>query len=96
MRYYYTKVIKNIISISFLLFLVFLISPACAKKEKDYYIVTEIHDGDTVSIITSSFFGAFVKTEKVRLIGIDAPELGQEPWGKRAKNHLKKIIKETA
>lgn len=51
-----------------------------------------MHDGDTVSIRTSSFWGLVVKTEKVRLIGIDAPEFNQEPWGKKAKRHLKKLI----
>ncbi len=93
MQYYYTK---NIIVICFLVFSVFFIlTSACAKKESDYYRVTEIHDGDTLSIVTKSFLGIFVKTEKVRLIGIDAPELAQEPWGKKAKNHLKKLIKES-
>ena len=46
----------------------------------------EIHDGDTVSL---AFEG---KTERARLIGIDAPELGQAPWGSRAKRHLKKLL----
>lgn len=78
-----------------LLFLLFFYVPACAKKQNDYYKVTEVNDGDTVTIATSKFFGLLVKTERVRLIGIDAPELAQEPWGRRAKNHLKKLIKES-
>ncbi len=48
--------------------------------------VTEVHDGDTFSIVLKS------KKEKIRLIGIDTPELGQKPWGKRAKKHLEKIL----
>lgn len=48
--------------------------------------VIEVHDGDTISILFDS------KSEKVRLIGIDAPELNQRPWGLRAKNHLKELI----
>lgn len=93
MQYYYTK---NSISFGVLLFLVFFIlTTACAKKEADYYRVTEVNDGDTVTVVTSSFLGFLVKTERIRLIGIDAPELAQEPWGRRAKNHLRKLIKES-
>ncbi len=93
MLYYYTKLTKNILTA---FFLIFLVLPACAKKEKDYCRIIEIHDGDTVSIITGSFFGIVTKVERVRLTGIDAPELGQEPWGIKAKNHLRKLIKDTS
>jgi micrococcal nuclease len=48
--------------------------------------VVEVHDGDTVSVVIGN------KVEKVRLIGIDAPELGQQPWGIKSKNFLKDII----
>ncbi|MFQ3573231.1 MAG: thermonuclease family protein [Thermodesulfovibrionales bacterium] len=66
--------------------------PIQANASMQQFRVTEVHDGDTVSIRTSSFFGFFVKTEKVRLIGIDSPEINQEPWGKRSKRHLKKLL----
>ena len=49
--------------------------------------VVAVHDGDTVSIIIAGR-----KKEKVRLIGIDAPELGQRPWGVRAKKHLTELV----
>lgn len=84
---------KKIFSV--LLIFILFVSPACAKKENEYYKITEIHDGDTVTIVKDSFFGILVKTEKVRLIGIDAPEIAQEPWGRRAKNHLRKLIRES-
>ena len=48
--------------------------------------VVEVHDGDTISVILDG------KREKVRLIGIDAPELGQKPWGQRSKKHLKELL----
>jgi micrococcal nuclease len=48
--------------------------------------VIKVHDGDTVSVS----FGQ--KREKIRLIGIDAPELFQEPWGKIAKEHLRRLL----
>jgi micrococcal nuclease len=79
----------------FVIFLSLLYSTtACAKKDKNYHKVTEIHDGDTITIVKESFLGILLKTEKVRLIGIDAPELEQEPWGRRAKNHLRKLIRD--
>lgn len=55
----------------------------------EYVSVLRVHDGDTVSIIIGN------TEEKVRLIGVDAPELGQEPWGKRAKRKLQEIMRKT-
>ncbi len=57
--------------------------------------VTEVHDGDTLTIRTKSLLGVTLATEKVRLTGIDAPEIKQEPWGRRAKKHLKKLVNES-
>ncbi|MCL5023499.1 MAG: thermonuclease family protein [Nitrospirae bacterium] len=48
--------------------------------------VMRVHDGDTVSVLIGR------KWEKVRLIGIDAPEMGQRPWGARAKRHLEELL----
>jgi micrococcal nuclease len=48
--------------------------------------VISVHDGDTISVIVEA------KKEKVRLIGIDAPELGQGPWGKEAKKYLETLL----
>ncbi len=87
---------KSLKFLALILFLTgFLVTISCESKERDYYKVTEVHDGDTVTIIMDSFLGIFLKTERIRLIGIDAPELAQEPWGRKAKNHLKKLIKES-
>jgi micrococcal nuclease len=49
-------------------------------------MVTAVHDGDTVSVIIND------KQERVRLIGIDAPELAQRPWGDEAKRYLESIL----
>lgn len=46
----------------------------------------EVHDGDTVSVMIGG------KIERVRLVGIDAPELAQRPWGPRAKTHLRGLL----
>ncbi|MEN2986567.1 MAG: thermonuclease family protein, partial [Thermodesulfovibrionaceae bacterium] len=75
--------------------LILLFLATCSKKDNDLYKVVSIHDGDTISITIKSFLGISLKTEKVRLIGIDAPEIEQKPWGIKAKNHLKKLIKES-
>src|SRR4030042_4471064 len=46
-----------------------------------------VHDGDTVILIINK------KQEKVRLIGIDAPEIGQKPWGEEAKRYLESVVR---
>lgn len=71
---------------------VFLKKSAKAAPSGTLYRVTQVHDGDTVSIRTSGFAKLPAKTERVRLIGIDAPELKQEPWGRRSTKHLKDIL----
>lgn len=58
-------------------------------RDFGYATVTKVHDGDTVSIIIGN------AEEKVRLIGVDAPELGQEPWGKRARRKLQEMMRKT-
>ncbi len=67
----------------------------CEKQENTTYKVVEINDGDTVTVVMEKFLGLIIKTERVRLIGIDAPELDQQPWGRRAKHYLRNIIKES-
>jgi len=51
-----------------------------------YVRVIKVHDGDTVSVVFKK------KKEKVRLIGIDAPELMQRPWGSKAKKRLNELL----
>ncbi|MDI6801218.1 MAG: thermonuclease family protein [Thermodesulfovibrionales bacterium] len=82
--------LKSSFSIIIILFL-FTVSPADAAFPAKVR-VTKVHDGNTVSIRISRLS---LKTERVRLIGMDAPELGQEPWGRRAKRHLKKLISDS-
>lgn len=85
---YYTRILIIII---LLLFITSPINAAYGKK----FRVTEVHDGDTISIRIRSFAGIPLKIERVRLIGIDAPELKQEPWGRISKRYLKKLISES-
>ena len=87
-RFYYTKIILIIF------LFIFITSPLYALPGSSY-VVTDVHDGDTVSIKVKSIAGFPLKIERVRLIGIDAPELRQEPWGRSSKRHLKKLISES-
>ena len=52
----------------------------------EFVAVTTVHDGDTVSVIVDG------KPEKIRLIGIDAPEIGQKPWGEEARKYLETLL----
>jgi len=57
-----------------------------AFGEQRHVRVSRVHDGDTISIVLNS------RKEKVRLIGIDAPEIKQRPWGRKARKHLEKML----
>lgn len=76
-------------ALAFLACLVFIVTPhsgkaAFALREAT---VIEVNDGDTVTLKLDG------RIYRSRLIGIDAPEMGQRPWGKRAKDHLDEIVK---
>ncbi len=51
--------------------------------------VIAVNDGDTVTIRMNG------KQFRTRLIGLDAPEMGQEPWGKKAREHLRTLLKDS-
>lgn len=51
--------------------------------------VNSIHDGDTLRVTCNG------KSEQVRHYCIDAPELGQRPWGREAHDHLRTITPAT-
>lgn len=48
--------------------------------------IEKVADGDTVEATIRG------KREQIRLIGVDAPELGQKPWGKRSRKFLEDLI----
>jgi micrococcal nuclease len=52
--------------------------------------VVKVIDGDSLVIKIDG------KPVECRMIGIDAPELGQKPWGHRARNHLIGILQKSA
>ena len=62
---------------------------ALAKKKQPYTIenvrVVKVYDGDTITVLYNN------KKVKVRLYGIDAPELKQS-YGKQARDYLSNIV----
>ncbi len=87
--FYYTGIL-------FIIFLVLPDSPSSAITPGALFHVTRIQDGNTICIRVKSFAGIPLKVERVRLIGSDAPELEQEPWGRPAKRQLRKLIGESS
>jgi micrococcal nuclease len=70
-----------------MLCLAVLASPVRAGRDMPEARIVDVNDGDTVVISMEG------KTYRTRLIGIDAPEMGQEPWGKKSKKHLHELLK---
>ena len=56
------------------------------KTDESTIRVEKIYDGDTIGVKIKN------RSEKVRLIGIDAPEIGQGPWGLKSKKYLQELI----
>lgn len=66
---------------------------ACSGVEPDHYELTKVIDGD--SIVVKSYNKAnpgFFQSLEVRLLGIDAPEYNQRPWGPKAMNFLQENL----
>jgi len=76
----------------FVLFLLFTAAAAARQTSEGAGIysspvrVMAVNDGDTLTVRIRG------RAEKIRLIGIDAPEMGQRPWGSRAKEHLQSLV----
>lgn len=52
-----------------------------------YGTLISIPDGDTIKVKTKK-----LATVRVRLLGIDCPEINQEPWGQIAKEYLEEAL----
>lgn len=70
----------------FILFLSIFFLSSC-KSNNFYGTITAIPDGDTVKVKTKK-----LGIVRVRLLGIDCPEIKQEPWGKIAKEFLEEEL----
>lgn len=65
--------------------LLLLAVPAAAQEILAGRVIG-VHDGDTLTLVTADHM-----QHKIRLSGIDAPELGQ-PWGTRARQALAELV----
>jgi micrococcal nuclease len=85
--------IKIIIKIIILLSLLFLAS--CQSQNKSATIPSDVKLARVVSGQTLEVLGMETQpnlTSQIRLIGLDAPDLGQTPWGEDAKKTLETLI----
>ena len=72
--------------IKLFLLLLFLLLQACqATTPKGLEVVAQVVSGQTLTIRGTG-------ESRVRLIGIDAPDLQQQPWGQAAKERLEVMI----
>lgn len=62
---------------------------ASRKKAFTGHEYTRCPDGDTITLRLDG------KKYRTRLIGMDAPEMDQLPWVRRAKDHLIQIMRRT-
>lgn len=62
-------------------------------EELDDCKVLSVHDGDTMTVRCGQRSDSPRKI-KVRLYCIDTPEMGQKPWGRRARDYLRAITPE--
>jgi micrococcal nuclease len=82
---YYTRIV-------IIFFLTLLIANTAEALPGRPYVVTAIHDGDTISVRVAGPIKSGQNTDRLRLIGIDAPEMRQGKWGHAAKKRLKNLI----
>lgn len=68
-----------------LLILLLLFLPVSASKLYSARLISA-HDGDTITVESGA------KRYRIRLLGIDTPELDQAPWGARARTSLCTIL----
>lgn len=79
------------ISLTILIFLCFLSSCGAARTEE--FLLLKVLDGDTILVKPKNCIDLDkCHAEKIRFIGIDAPEYSQEPWGIRSTQFLEDLL----
>lgn len=89
MRRHSTKLLVLKTAALFSLFFFLITYAAEGRAWGETYVsadIVKVSDGDSIIVRIGS------KKEKIRLIGIDAPEIRQRPWGQMAKKHLSALI----
>jgi micrococcal nuclease len=87
----YLRVVSVLlISCIFLLRGVQAASSAKAGQGVDTVRIEKIYDGDTIGARVDGSF------EKIRMLGIDSPEMEQRPWGRKAKACVEALITASA
>jgi micrococcal nuclease len=72
---------------NFFLILIFSFpSQSAGEIGKSFISIERVNDGDTVTARVNG------RQEKIRLLGIDAPEMGQSPWGEIARRYLSSLV----
>ena len=64
------------------------IAPDRVPTRRDTWTIQTVHDGDTVTAVTPTG-----QTERIRLLGIDAPEYHQ-PYGRAARTALSQKVRQ--
>lgn len=64
------------------------IAPEHVPTSRDTWTIQTVHDGDTVTAVTPTG-----QTERIRLLGIDAPEYHQ-PYGRAARTALSQKVRQ--
>jgi micrococcal nuclease len=85
------KKVNLISTITFILVALFYLvhdkySPAKKDIPDNLVEVVSVSDGDTIKVLIGN------RHEKVRLIGMDTPEMAQKPWGGYAKKYLEGLL----
>ena len=83
---YYTRIFFAVLSLM-------LLAADGMAASADSWQVLKILDGDSIVAAKLRHSERRAGQEEVRLIGIDAPEIGQKPWGVSAKRHLHALLK---
>jgi micrococcal nuclease len=78
---------SSLLLIALSVLLLFQSGHSAATPSRQDARVVAVNDGDSVTIVMNGM------KYRTRLIGIDAPEMGQEPWGRKAREHLRALLK---
>ncbi|MEC4984129.1 MAG: thermonuclease family protein [Oscillatoria sp. PMC 1068.18] len=93
MDYLWTKISRKLIFWGLLLLLVACQTlPSPTTPTGLTAQVQRVVSGQTLEVVVTSQQPALI--ERVRLIGIKAPDLEQEPWGNEAKQQLESLVSE--